>query len=155
MKKILIPVLALLLLAGGGAGAYFYMGKSEAAVGDAKHVKEEAAKAEGESTIVYVPMEAIVLPIIGRDGISQTISMVVSLQVSDKEKADKVKAGLPKLQDAFLSDMYGTLSSAGTMQGGVIKVSALKERLSQITKKVMGDDMVEGVLLQVLQQHPT
>jgi flagellar FliL protein len=155
LKKILIPILALLLLAGGGAGAYFFMGKADAAAGPeaVKEAKKEG-KAEGEKTI-YVPMQAIILPIIGRDGISQTISMVVSLQVSDQAKADKVKEALPRLADAFLSDMYGNLSSQSAMQGGVIKVSVLKERLAEITKKVMGEDMVQGVLLQVLQQHPT
>ena len=155
MKKVLIPILALLLLAGGGAGAYFYMGKSEASTGGAKAEAKKDAPKDGESTVTFVPMEAIVLPVIGRDGISQTVSMVVSLQVSDKEKAEKIKAQLPKLQDAFLSEMYGSLSSPATMEGGVIKVSALKEQLVQIAKKVLGDDQIDGVLLQVLQQHPT
>jgi hypothetical protein len=39
------------------------------------------------------------------------------------------------------------------MQSGVIKVSNLKNRLVAITTRVMGEGMVDGVLLQVLQQH--
>ncbi len=154
LKKVLLPVLALLLLAGGGGGAYFYMGKTEAQASTGEAPKEEA-KAEGEGAkITYVAMEPIILPVIGRDGISQTISMVVSLQVGDESKADEVKSKLPKLADAFLSDMYGTLSQKASMESGVIKVSQLKSRLVEITNKVMGKDMVDGVLLQVLQQHP-
>ena len=95
-----------------------------------------------------------VLPVIGRDGISQTISMVVSLQVNDSSKVEAVKELLPRLADAYLSDMYGNLTQASAMQGGVIKVSQLKARLTQITQKVAGEGMVDGVLLQVLQQHP-
>ncbi|MCB1537499.1 MAG: flagellar basal body-associated FliL family protein, partial [Alphaproteobacteria bacterium] len=127
MKKILLPLLALLLLAGGGAGAYFYMGKSEAAT--TADAAKEAKKAEGEAgkdESVYVQMAPIVLPIIDRNGISQTISMVVSLQVEGKAEADTVKEKLPRLADAFLSDMYGTLSTKAMMQSGVIKVSELK-----------------------------
>lgn len=146
--------MALLLLGGGGAGAYFYMGKSEASVGE-KAAPEKTEKAEGEAKVEYISMQPIILPIIGRDGISQTVSMVVSIQVSDKTKAEEVKLNLPKLADAYLSDMYGTLSQKAAMQGGVIKVSMLKARLASITKKVMGEGMVDDVLLQVLQQHPT
>lgn len=148
--------MALLLLGGGGAGAYFYFGKgAEAAV--AESPAEEAKKAEeaeGEAKkVTYVEMPAIVLPIIDREGISQTVSMVVSLQVNDETKVEAVQEKLPKLADAFLSDMYGTLSQASAMEGGVIKVSTLKARLSDITKRVMGEGMADDVLLQVLQQH--
>ncbi len=155
MKKAILSFLAFLLLAGGGAGVYFYMATpAQAATGE----EAPAEKAEGEAAegakITYVPMEAIVLPIIGRDGISQTISLVVSLEVKDEATAEKVKNSLPKLADAFLSDMYGTLSQASAMEYGVIKVSTLKTRLTSITDKLLGKDTVNGVLLQVLQQHP-
>lgn len=147
--------MALLLLAGGGAGAYFYMGKSEASVGEAPKAEKKVEGKEGEAAVTYIPMDTIILPIIGRDGISQTISMVVSLQVDDAAHAAAVKDALPRLADAFLSDMYGSLSQASAMQSGVIKVSMLKSRLTSITNKLLGDGMVNGVLLQVLQQHPT
>jgi flagellar FliL protein len=149
----MIPLLALLLLAGGGAGAYFYMGKSEASTGE-KAAPAKAEGKEGAAAVTYIPMDTIILPVIGRDGISQTISMVVSLQVNDSSKVEAVKELLPRLADAYLSDMYGNLTQASAMQGGVIKVSQLKARLTQITQKVAGEGMVDGVLLQVLQQHP-
>lgn len=154
VKKILVPLLLLLLIAGGGVGAYFYMGKSEASVGDAP---QKAEKSEGKpgAKITYIEMSPIILPIIDREGISQTVSMVISIQVNNPGNAEEVKANLPKLADAYLSDMYGTLSQKASMEGGVIKVSQLKARLVAITDKVMGHDKVDGVLLQVLQQHPT
>lgn len=156
LKKILVPVLALIMLLAGGAGAYFYMGQSEAATGDAP--AHEAKKAEGEGEglkIAYVSMDPIMLPIIDREGISQTVSLVVKLEVADETKVPDIEQKLPKLADAFLSDMYGALSQEGAMQGGVIKVSTLKARLASITKRVLGEGAVEGVLLQVLQQHKT
>jgi len=147
--------MAFLLLLGCGAGAYFYMGRSEASTGDAKQeAKAKPAESEG-GKITYVAVPAIVLPIIDRNGISQTISLVVSLQVNNEERAKEVENNLPRLSDAYLSDMYGTLSQKAAMEYGVIKVSTLKARLIEITTKVMGKDAVDGVLLQVLQQHPT
>lgn len=155
MKKIMVPMLALLLLIGGGVGAYFYMGKSEAVASGGEDPAKAAKAAENTipDSAAYVKMPPIMLPIIGRDGISQTISMVVSLQVVDDIKASEIQKHLPKLADAYLSDMYGTLSQQASMEGGVIKVSTLKSRLMSITQKVMGEDAVQDVLLQVLQQH--
>lgn len=155
LKKILVPLLALLLLAGGGAGAYFYFGKSEAvaSVGEQAAEKKDEGK-EGEvPAITYVELDPIILPIIDRNGISQTISMVVSVQVADELKAEEVRQKMPRLADAYLSDMYGTLSKQSSMEGGVIKVSMLKSRLTGITHKVLGEGVAEDVLLQVLQQH--
>ncbi len=156
LKKILIPILALILLLSGGAGAYFYMGQSEASTGDkpAQEAKKEEGHGEG-GKITYIAMQPIILPIIDRDGISQTVSLVVSLEVKDASKAAEVEQNLPKLADAYLSDMYGTLSKKASMEYGVIKVSTLKARLVAITNRVMGGNVVDGVLLQVLQQHPT
>jgi len=146
--------MALLLLGGGGFGAYMYFGqnKAEAAVGDEVVAEEEAAEGEVKE-ITYVEMMPIILPIIDRDGISQTISMVVSVQVPNEAKAEEVRQNMPRLADAYLSDMYGTLSKQASMEGGVIKVSMLKERLNSITKKVLGEGVADDVLLQVLQQH--
>ena len=150
-----MPLLALLLLAGGGAGAYFYFGKSEAvaSVGETPVAEVEESEDGKPPEITYVELAPIILPIIDRNGISQTISMVVSVQVANEAKAEEVRNKMPRLADAYLSDMYGTLSKTGSMEGGVIKVSMLKERLSGITHKVLGEGVAEDVLLQVLQQH--
>lgn len=155
MKKILVPFLALLLLAGGGLGAYFYFGKSEAvaSVGEETKAEAESHGEEGVPTITYVEMAPIILPIIERDGISQTISVVISVQVANEAKAEEVRQKMPRLADAYLSDMYGTLSKHSAMESGVIKVSMLKSRLSAITHRVLGEGVAEDVLLQVLQQH--
>lgn len=156
MKKIILPLLALIMLLSGGAGAYFYFNgaASEASTGDAP--AHAAKKADGDTApkTAYISMEPIILPIIDRDGISQTISMVISLEVSDEGKLAEIQDKLPKLADAYLSDMYGTLSKKASMEHGVIKVSQLKARLMVITNRIMGPDAVNSVLLQVLQQHP-
>ncbi len=40
------------------------------------------------------------------------------------------------------------------MEGGVIQVGYIKARLNKVTAKVMGQDRVRDVLLQVVQQRP-
>jgi len=115
----------------------------------------EAADAEGApAKKTFISMDPIILPIVDRNGVSQVVSLVVAIQVDDATKADSVRNNLPVLTDAFLSDMYGTLSKKASMEQGVIKVSALKARLLKISQSVLGADSVSDVLLQVVQQRP-
>ena len=61
----------------------------------------------------------------------------------------------PKIKDAFISEMYGVIHNpAGLQEGNIVKVRILKERLGKIGRKVLGDDVVNDVLLQVVQQRP-
>ena len=50
--------------------------------------------------------------------------------------------------------MYGMLNKHAALQGGVIQVGMIKDRLTSISHRVMGEDMVNDVLLQVVQQRP-
>jgi flagellar FliL protein len=148
MTRFLVPLLGLFLLTGSAVAGY-------ALSASPAYASEKASEGkEGEPKISFIAMDPIILPIIDRDGVTQTISLVVSLQVGNAADADEVKANLPRLTDAYLSDMYGTLSAKSAMQSGVIKVSMLKARLVKISQAVMGKDKINDVLLQVLQQHP-
>lgn len=161
MKGVIIAVVAILILCGVGGGVYFYMAKNNPA--EAKEAKADSKEpAEGEkdkdgnyiSKLSYVQMQPIILPIIDSAGLSQVVSLVIAIEVDDPAKADKIKGILPKLTDAYLSDMYGSLSKKAAMEGGVVRISILKERLIKVTTKVLGAGVANDVLLQVLQQRP-
>jgi flagellar FliL protein len=159
MKLAIIGLLAIFLLGGGAAGAYFYFEQpAEAAVGPA----DEAAKAAHDAKVAetaenvplqYVELNPLILPVIGERGVTQTVSLVVSLEVPDAATAEEVKRLTPRLQDAFIQDMYGALSRKNSMKKGVLQVAPLKARLNRITTKVMGEGKVNDVLLQVVQQR--
>jgi len=78
---------------------------------------------------------------------------VVSLEVTDAATAEEVKRLTPRLQDAFIQDMYGALSRKNSMEKGVLQVAPLKARLNRVTTKVLGEGKVKDVLLQVVQQR--
>lgn len=169
MKMILMGVVLLALLGGGGAAAYFFFfnNPAEASVaeedkegGEKKDAKkEEHAEEGGEegghgSEPQFVSLDPLMLPIVDNEGVQQVVSIVVALEVSDAADADKVKAKKPKLQDAYIQDLYGVLNVQAALKGGVLQVGEIKERLNKATQKVMGDDIVHDVLLQVVQQRP-
>lgn len=164
MKLALMGLVLLILLGGGGAGAYFYFFNSpaEAALSDeAKEAEKAAAKkkekeggAHGKSATEFVELDPLILPIVDNDGVQQVVSIVVALEVGGPDDADKVKAIKPRLKDAYIQDLYGVLNKHAALKGGVVQVSAIKDRLNKVTHEVMGDETVHDVLLQVVQQRP-
>lgn len=157
MKMVLIAGLAVLLLGGGAGGAYIFLNKpAEASLGEVDAAAQEAAKAAAQAPIVptvFVELHPLILPIIDDNGISQTVSLVVSVEVVDQAAADKVKNLQPRLHDAFIQDMYGALNRRAVMNGGVIEVSKIKERLNRVSASVVGENTIKDVLLQVVRQR--
>lgn len=165
MKFAMMAVLGLLVLGGGGAGAYYYFLGGAAAQAAAAHDGGEVADAakanegeghEGAEAVKpeYVQLDPLILPIINAQGLTQTISLVITIEVPSAEFAEKVTARTPRLKDAYIQDLYGALGRQASTKGGVVDVATIKARLNAITRKVMGDDFTGDVLLQVVQQRP-
>jgi flagellar FliL protein len=164
MRKILIMLGALGVLAGGGAGAFFFL-KSPAQASETppkaeeKHTEEKAEEggdAHGAKPAgpLYVRMDPLVVPVMDSEGISQTVSMVVAFEVEDQAGADKIESLKPRIKDAFIENLYGMLNKQVAMEQGVLKVGYVKQRLNDISVKVLGEGVVKGVLLQIVQQNP-
>lgn len=160
MRLIIMAVVLLALLGGGGAGAYFYFFQpAEAAISDeAKKAdtehKKEAKEGEHGAEAMFVELDPLILPIVDNEGVQQIVSIVIALEVAGQEGADKVKAIKPRLKDAYIQDLYGVLNKNEALKGGVVQVGTIKERLNKATQRVMGDETVHDVLLQVVQQRP-
>lgn len=104
--------------------------------------------------IQYMELDPLLLPIIDDSGITQQVSLIVILEVPDPAKAEELKLKKPKIVDAYVEDLYGTLSkSNAVMANGILRLDIIKKRLKATTEKVVGADMVSDVLLQVVQQH--
>jgi len=161
MKLVILGLAAIALLGGGAAGAYFFLNKPAEASAPMDEVKkaadkEKTAKAEGEAaqpTQKFVKLEPMIFPVINDSGVVQSVSLVVSLEVADDETAKKVDYLSPRLKDAYIQDMYGQLNQKSSMVNGVISVEKLKERLNRVSEKVLGPNVVNDVLLQVVQQR--
>ena len=156
MRLVMIIILALVILGGGGAGAYFFLLKpAEASVGDtADHTEAKEAKSGHSETATFVELNPLILPIVDEKGVSQVVNLVVSLEVNDPVEAEKVKHLAPRLTDAYIRDMYGVLSKKSAMTDGVLQVGMLKDRLNKVSTEVVGEGVINDVLLQVVQQRP-
>lgn len=164
MKYFMILVTALMLIGAGGAGGYFFFEQSAVASAGkvskdalaSKKAKEYAvAKAKEEiESLRFVEMDPIILPIIDGRGVTQVVTLVITLEAYGDENAKLAEKMIPRLKDAYLQDMYGVLSRKASMKGGLVKTEDLKERLNKISNKVLGEDKINGVLLQVVSQRP-
>lgn len=149
MKRLMCVALSIALMAGIGFGAIKLLNKP------AEAAEKETKTAEGEGPIVeFVEMKPLVLPIVDQNGVSQVVSLVVSLEAATPEVKAEIEKYQPRLLDAFIQDMYGALSRQAAMEGGMVRVGYIKSRLNRVTAEVLGKDKVKDVLLQVVQQRP-
>lgn len=99
----------------------------------------------------YVEMNPLVVPVITASGVTQQVSLIISLEVPFGTR-DAIRAKQPRLTDAYLRDLYGILGAGGLMKKGVVDALAVKKRLVKATDKVLEPDEYKDVLLQVVQQ---
>ncbi len=164
MKYVFILLVAVILIGVGGVSGYFffkqsaeasYGGASEEAIAKKLAAKKAAMSAEERAkNLRFVKLDPIILPIIDESGVTQVVTLVVSLEVDGDENAEYAENLTPRLKDAFIQDMYGVLSRKASMEGGMVKVDQLKMRLNRLSSKVLGEDKVNDVLLQVVNQRP-
>lgn len=117
----------------------------------------DPAPAEGEEAapvIQFVELPPLIIPVINDRGVTQMVSLVVAVEVNSQEKADQVTKYAPKLTDAYLSDLYGAFSRKAP-EGGMVPIAYLKQRLNKMSAKVLGEGVIDDVLLQVLQRRAT
>lgn len=163
MKYVLILIMAVVLLGAGGAAGFFaFQKQAVASLGVensqalmAKKARDRAAAdaEEANQNLHFVKLDPIILPIIDSQGVSQVVTLVVSLELNSEDKAKRAEMLVPRLKDAFIQDMYGVLNRKAASEGGLIKVDQLKARLNRVSGKVLGEDNINGVLLQVVNQR--
>lgn len=157
MKMVMLAIMAVLVLGGGGAGAYFYFNQPVEAASD-KDKKEDKKAKEGDEKDTkaahFVRLDPLILPIVGKNGVSQTVSMVVVIEVPNDKYRETVRSLSPRLKDAYIQDLYGVLNHQAALRNGVVQVAAVKTRLKKITERVLGEKNVKDVLLEVVQQKP-
>lgn len=115
---------------------------------------EDAPAEEGAPELHFVELNPLIIPVINEHGVTQMVSLVIAVEVDSQEKADKVTKFSPRLTDAYLSDLYGAFSNYDPAKGA-LPIAYLKQRLNKMSVKVLGDDVVADVLLQVLQSRST
>lgn len=110
-------------------------------------------EAPDPDAIEYYDLMPLTVPVVTDKGLVQQVSVSVSLECAPG-KRDKIAAYRPKLMDAYLRELYGALGAGQAMiRNDVVDVEAVKLRLTDVTERVVGPDMVSDVLLQSVHQY--
>lgn len=155
-KKILLILVVLVVLAGGGAGAWFFYLEDRFSAEASEAAIEEAPPPEPPGPPVYVEFSPIQVPLLGERGVEQMITLVIALQVADDGAGDEVIEMAPRLNDAFLLSLYGSLEEGDVMQdNGMVDLAVVKDKLMEAAAQVLGEDLVNDVLVQMIGQRRT
>ncbi len=114
--------------------------------------KKEEAVVDPNKT-VYVQLNPIIVPIMTEEGTTQIVTLVVALEVGKALNEQLVMDNKLRLTDAFLTDMYGVFDKNVLIKNGFVDVERIKSRLGKISTKILGEEIVTGVLLQAVQQR--
>jgi flagellar basal body-associated protein FliL len=135
--------------AGGGGGE----AKKSDSHGDGGH-GNQAMTDDDPNRPQYVKISPLILPMIGDNGVEQIVSLVIVIEVSSRDVATEVISKSPRINDAFLTDLYGAIDRRERMRNGLLDVTYLKDRLTKLVIEIMGADKIKGVLVQGITQRP-
>lgn len=103
---------------------------------------------------IYVDFKHIVVPVIKKNGRTGMIALNVMAEVKDAEAKNIVNSHLPRLRDAFIRSLYGTMEDKQYMsQNGNLDVDRIKTRLMHTVDLVLKDK--DGPIKDILFQNIT
>jgi hypothetical protein len=138
MKRLLIPLILLLLLAGGGYAGWIY--------GKPMLEKMQAERAKAAAAPLYVSMDPLVVPVIENNVVTHHLTISISLEVAGQAASEKLREGMPRIVDAFNSELYGLLAIRFVREGG-LELPLVKKRLLVAGERELGPGVVTDVLI--------
>ena len=103
----------------------------------------------GEGDAEYYTLQPFTVPIV-RDGrIAKHVSLLITLETRGLANKDKILEARKRLRDSFLRDLHGVMSIR-RKDGRSFKTSVLKKRLMAVSKRVLGEDIVRDILIELV-----
>ena len=151
MKKMMIILAAILILAGGAIAAmkWLAIGPFEVVEG----AEEEKEPEEPQEDSIFIDMDPLMLPVIQGDQIAGTIQIQIKLETAGTENAIFLKRRLTKVSDAFVKDLHGFVPRL-LKKKERLDVIILKDRLKIIGERLLGKGYIDDVLVQSVIETP-
>lgn len=151
MKKILFFLMLLIVVAGAAGATLFFL-----KIGPFEEAPDPNARPEEEflenPDIAVVEIKPFTIPMFQGERIAGSIKVQFKLEVK-KDQEEFVNEKMTRLEDAYLSDLYVYLPRL-LRNSENLNIIALKRRLTHITEKVLGPDVLENILIQTVADAP-
>jgi len=95
----------------------------------------------------YYTMPAFVVPVIQGNDVTRQVTFLITLETMGSANRDKLMDKRPQLQDGFLRDLYGVI--AVRPETAVYDSAVIKERLTRVSTRVLGEGIVDDILVNV------
>lgn len=148
MRKLMAMVIALAFVGAIGAGSWAFMKHGDAIA--AMLPERDVAEPDPQ----FVDFDPILVPVIEDGQVTRHVTLQIMLQVSSQEVGDHLIDQAPRLNDAFLADLYGNLHEGSGVRDGVVNLDQVKRRLMSVSKSVVGEGKVREVLVQMVAERP-
>jgi hypothetical protein len=123
--------------------------------GEKKKGKEKAPYdvSDGPENSFYLKLDPMIMPVIGKDNVQETVSMIVALQISEQKNIAQISHLIPKIKDAYLNALYGNLNKASYRNGQFLDLGKLKSKLILVTEGFADRKVIQDVLIQGVSQR--
>ena len=108
---------------------------------------------DGPANSFYLKLDPMIMPVLGKDNVQETVSMIVALQVGEQKNIAQVSHLIPKIKDAYMSALYGNLNKAAYRNGQFLDVTKLKNKLLLVTESFADKKVIQDVLIQGVSQR--
>lgn len=141
MKRIILAVVAVLLIAGAGAAAWFFFIKAK----PEDHVRDDVHETAGKPE--FLELDSLSVPVIRGGRLDKYIMLRLTLEMKDAKAKAVGKEAMPLVKDAFLRDLHGFFADQPPTDEG-IDVRLVKARLMRVSERLFGPGQVVNVLVQ-------
>ncbi len=154
MKKLVIAVAIMLMIAGATVSVlkWLNIGPFAEEEAEAEAVETEATGTPGEP-LRFITMDVLVIPIFQGEKVVATVQIQLKLEATNLENASEIAHMLPRLNDAFLSDLYGFIPRHLRKEEHM-NLALIKERLQMVGDRVAGPGVIKSVLVQAVLEQP-
>lgn len=149
-KKLAIGLIVLLMLAGASVSVMKWLKIGPFA---SKGATAEAPPPPPPAQPRFVDMEPMVVTIFDGEKVAANIQIGIKLETLSDANASAIQKKMPKVRDAFLRDLH-TFIPRLLKTSERIDVAVLKDRLQGVADKVMGKNVISGVLIQSVYNSP-
>jgi len=152
VKKLIIAFAVVLMLSGASVSFMKFMKLGPFASKEAEQASQPVA-VKPLATPRFIDMEPLVVSIFDGDKLATNIQITLKLETLSDAHAAQIRGKLPRISDAFLRDLHSFIPRH-FKNAERLDVGVLKDRLQMVGDKVMGKDVITGVLIQSVNNLP-
>ena len=100
-----------------------------------------------------VMVDGLSIPVVRRRQVEGQVALIIAIEPADVAAQQKIEASMPRLRDAYISDLYGYFGAIG-FDGSAGAIQAVLQRLTRATDRLLGPGVAKALLLQSAINYP-